>query len=322
MKYYMSVDGGGTKLAAVLFDDEFRLLGQGTGGAINPNFETMQNIKNTMEKCIDEIVAHRKGIDLDCVYISMPGPHDLFIELLNQHANVKEACVFNEGRMALLAGAQSLRGLVALAGTGSGIFWIDGEKSVHAGGWGSLLGDEGSGYYIGREGLAAAIKRYEGTGPQTMLYRLVMEEWQLQNLWDLVRMVYRSPSPRYVIASAAPLVSKAASMGDEVAQNIYRMAGEEMARQPIALLTRLGLKDKIIGVIAGGVWKGSKIMFDTFQEAVTEAFPNITIEVPMFEPVMGGVIKQVLKAGDEPFCKYLYAIKDEFKAFLYKAHWI
>ncbi|NMB95446.1 MAG: hypothetical protein GYA02_02375 [Clostridiaceae bacterium] len=129
----------------------------------------------------------------------MPGPKEMkmYIDLLKQYVNIGQVYYVDEGQMALLAGIQQSQGLVVLSGTGSGIFWVDGDKIIHTGGWGSLLGDEGSGYYIGRKGLKAAIKYYEEAGPFTILYELVMIEWKLNSLLDIIEKVYGSNSPRF-----------------------------------------------------------------------------------------------------------------------------
>ncbi|NLC68569.1 MAG: hypothetical protein GX754_07265 [Clostridiaceae bacterium] len=320
----MSVDGGGTKVISVLFNEKFELLGCGEGGGINPNFEARENIEIAMRKCINESISPRRNLELETVYVSMPAlkEQELYIEILKQYVNVEQVYYVNEGQMALLAGVQKSRGLVALSGTGSGIFWVDEERIIHTGGWGSLLGDEGSGFYIGREGLKAAIKYYEETGPYTVLYDLVMNEWKLNTMLDVIKKVYGVSSSRYVISSAVPLVSKAASMGDGIAVDIFRSAGKEMARQAIAMLKRLNIKQEIIVTIAGGSWKGSRIMFEAFRNAVIGAFPNVTVTVPLFEPVIGGVILQAKKVDEGAVDEYLQVIKGQFGKFFYKPGWM
>lgn len=317
----MSVDGGGTKILSVLFDEHFRLIKYGVGGAINPNFENQENIKISMRKSIRECLLCRDGIEVEGVYISMPGPYQLYVDLLKEYAKVNRVYYLNEGQMAIWAGLQLSQGVVALAGTGSAVFWVDGDKTSCKGGWGSLLGDEGSGYYIGREGLVAAKNYYEGMGPYTVLYDLVINEWKLNDLRDIINKVYGSSSPRYIVASVALLVSKAAALGDDIAKNIYKKAGEEMAKQVVALLADIKYNNekKLNVMIAGGAWKGSPIMFQAFKNFVKQSYWNVSIKIPVFEPVMGGVIKQASETKNSVSLEYL---KSQFGKFLYKTNWI
>jgi N-acetylglucosamine kinase-like BadF-type ATPase len=321
MKYYMSVDGGGTKLIAILFDESFNCLGVGRGGAINANFESMAFIEKTMEGCIAQCLSGNDIKELEKIYISMPGPYEMFLSILRSKLKIADYDELGEGSMSLLAGLQRTTGGVALAGTGSAAFWVGEHTYTHAGGWGSLLGDEGSGFYIGSKGLTAAIHSYEKRGKATSILNIVMKEWKLNKLWDMVPKIYQSSSPRLVVASAAPLISMAAREGDAVALEILYSAGEEMAKQILCLSEYMNIQGTIYITIAGGAWKGHEIMFKRFCELVKVKLPQAEIAVPLFEPVMGGVIAEYLKANGSINKDCLEKIKKNYQLFIYKANW-
>lgn len=321
MGYHLSVDGGGTKLIAVLFDEKFNLISCGRGGAINPNFSPMSSIENTMRQCLLECLGNWPGIEIENVYISMPGPSDLFLKILKTFSEYKKSYVLSEGVMSLFAGVQCRKGAIALSGTGSGVFWIDGDKQYHLGGWGSLLGDEGSGYNIGREGLIAAVRSSDGRGPGSVLEDMVMEQWKLNKMWDMVPKVYHSPTQRADIASISYLVSKAARAGDAVAMNILSRAGEQLAEQMITLLRKNKIQGEFSIATAGGAWKGCKVMFDVFRDPVSRVFPQCRIAMPMFEPVMGGVICEAMGDSDYIDGDRLNTIKRNFNKYLFSTQW-
>ena len=108
-----------------------------------------------------------------------------------------------------LAACLRTDGAVALSGTGSDAFFVkDGKCLTCVGGWGPLLGDEGSGYDIGLNTLKAAIYSFDGRRERSMLYDLVMENWNLEDLWGIVTHLAGNPDARHEVASAAKLCTR------------------------------------------------------------------------------------------------------------------
>lgn len=169
MKYFLSADGGGTKLLSILYDENYRLCGVGRSGSVNVNFESRENVRKNMEASVGRCLEEAGVRELSCVSVSGPLPQELYREVLSARAQTVGWEDIGEGNMALYAGAFTEQGILALSGTGSDVFSIDGGEVFMVGGWGGLVDDEGSGYDIGRAGIAAAIKASDGRGPQTML---------------------------------------------------------------------------------------------------------------------------------------------------------
>nr|WP_145163677.1 BadF/BadG/BcrA/BcrD ATPase family protein [Paenibacillus terrae] len=320
MGYCLSVDGGGTKIIAVLFNHDWNCLAVGRSGPINPNFTKLESVAANMEACIRDCLKEHPRIELDVVYAAMPGPIDLLAEIIGKYARVGEMHTFSEGYMCLLAGIQRRRGIVALAGTGSGIFGVREEIQTHLGGWGSHLGDEGSGYDIGRQGMMAAIQSFEGRGPVTMLQELIMQRWQLKLMGDIISVIYGTSDTREVISSCSLLVSKAAMSGDAVAQGIFAAAGESLAVQVCALMNRDAFDEQTWVMAAGSVWKGHPLMFTRFREVIREKHPKTGAAMPLFEPVMGGVVHEAMRMveGEPLDGPMLQRLKSSFEAFLYQ----
>ncbi|MED5016177.1 BadF/BadG/BcrA/BcrD ATPase family protein [Paenibacillus chibensis] len=318
--FCLSVDGGGTKIVAVLFDHDWNCLAVGRSGPINPNFTKLESVEANMEACIRECLGDRPRLTLDAVYVAMPGPVELLMEVIRKYADISEMHTFSEGYMCLLAGIQRQQGIVALAGTGSGVFGVRGGKETHLGGWGSHLGDEGSGYDIGRQGMMAAIHSFEGRGPVTMLQDLVMERWQLSHMWDIIPVIYGTPSTREVIASCSLLVSRAAAAGDEVAQRIFAAAGESLAVQVLALMSRDSFPGRSWVMSAGSVWKGHPLMFAKFKAALHAGQPEVAAALPLFEPVMGGVVQEAMRmeTGEGVSEPIMQRLMTTFQTFLYQ----
>jgi N-acetylglucosamine kinase len=149
-----------------------------------------------------------------------------------------------------------------IAGTGAISFGKspEGERG-RAGGWGYLVGDEGSAYDIAREGLRAALRAADGRGESTQLVEMIQAHLHIERMSALVPAVYRhnmrdgitSPMRPDQMAALAPLVTQAAESGDAVAQGIVQRAGVELSLNVLAVARRLRLPSPVPLALAGGL---------------------------------------------------------------------
>lgn len=316
-RYYVSADGGGSKMSVILFDEDYNLCGYGRSGAINPRFVSNQIIRENFQQSVDQCFRHVQIDSVEILYIAMPGPMDLFAYLLSKRVKLKQYRKMSEGEMSLLAGVFSEQGIVALSGTGSGVFFVNGQQSSNLGGWGALFDDEGSGYSIGQAALSAAVKSFEKRAAFTLLQELIVREWKLLSLRQVIECVYESKDYRGLIASLVITVIEAAKMNDLVSQKILQQAGIDMARQVIALIQResIPLDQKVM--IAGSVWKDNAYMYDAFQARLSLHYPQLTISIPAFEAVLGGVIKTVLTEQGSANEQIIRLIHENYTGFIY-----
>ena len=101
-----------------------------------------------------------------------------------------------------------------LAGTGSICYGADRNgRTARAGGYGFLLADEGSGYWLGHQSLRAAVRAADGRGPETRLQALIFEALEVASVAELIPRVYEKGLPKHRIAALAPLVQTAHDAG-------------------------------------------------------------------------------------------------------------
>src|SRR5207237_4016708 len=142
--------------------------------------------------------------------------------------------------IALVAGAGNEPGIVVIAGTGSIVYGRNAQHvAARAGGWGHILGDEGSGYWIGREALAAVMRADDGRGPETRLTGDVLEHFNITSTSQLPRIVYDRELPRMSVAALGPIVQQAREQGDVVAMRILEHAADELVLAARSVATRL-----------------------------------------------------------------------------------
>ncbi len=304
MRCWLSLDGGGTKLEALLVDEDLRPVGQSRTGGINPFFQELDSVRENFERCLNEAMLGAPA-EPECVVASMPMPAALLEELVRRRFPKSRLVICNEGRMGLMAGLCRESGFLVLAGTGSGIYFQCKGVSMHLGGMGLLLGDEGSGACIGQGGIIAALHAMEErAGPTALSEQLT--RWAGFALTEesrdaLCSRIYDAPSPRSVLASFTPFVFESAREGDRAAAAIVEEAYRQLAWQTNTMMRRAfrELPDALCepAVVCGGVWKAERSFFTRFQELVREAHPGAEIRYPIFEPVAGGAVLLGMSQG-------------------------
>jgi N-acetylglucosamine kinase-like BadF-type ATPase len=261
----IGVDGGGTKTVAWIapLDDpsNTRVLGRGQAGPGNPRaagFETAEaNIAAAIEAAFADAKLPKATAAAACFGLAGAGRE---IEQQRIESWAKEAGIAHVVRVCgdaepiLAAASPASRGVALICGTGS-LAWgrnIAGEVA-RSGGWGYLLGDEGSGYAIALVGLTAAVRAADGRGQPTKLLDRLMQALGAAAPQALVEQVYAPDMTRERLADLCKIVFDLAPV-DPVARVIIETAAEQLAEMVVALCHRLGLRDGEYALaLAGGV---------------------------------------------------------------------
>ena len=314
-KYFLAADGGGSKLQVVLYDDELRIYRTERIAGVNTLFKSADIVRSNIE-CMMEKLLHGLDGKLVAADMCLMGAKDVMTEALGRYGLGDNIYFHSEPIIGLAASFQD-EGVVALSGTGSDAFFV--QKGIWrsaVGGWGPLLGDEGSGYDIGLNALKAAIYSYDGRKEKSILYDLVMEKWSLTNLWDIVAHLAGNPDARHEVASAAALCSKAAHAGDKAALRIYERAALDISWVARTVIEKH--REEWDGTISimGGAWKGHPSMFDIFKQEMELLYPEARVFKPVFEPVVGCAVMHCRREG-MAVNEIRGPMLDSFKQFLY-----
>ncbi len=218
-RYYLGVDGGGTKTDFALADESGRLLHRRIKGSCNPTAQGVEKALELLESGITEIAGTIPPEQIS-VFVGMAGgsgePGRILTERLRRLGYAR-AQAGSDSLNAIAAGLRDRDGLVVIMGTGSSVFSVRNGKIRRFGGYGYLFGDEGGGYAVGRDGVRAALAAEDGSGPETAITTL----WQSENgrsVMEYLPELYRLG--RVHIADLARLVVRAAEQGDRVALQI------------------------------------------------------------------------------------------------------
>ena len=310
---YLAVDGGGSKIIALVFDTDFRLLRQGRSGGVNTTQNDQKSILAHIRECLDQVLVGIPSIDE--AFVTFVGDKALFARELTARVPVGELHIYNEAQAGLLAGSGRTEGFLVISGTGSDAFYVDAEKREIVGGWGIVLGDQGSGTWIGLQAVRRVIRNLDGWGPDTLLTPLILSHFHAEDEpRRMVGAVYNAPAPFPVIAALTPIVAEAARQGDPTALDIFSEAGHALGLQMVTLLSRFDTMPEPLITLCGGAWKGHPIMFDAFCRTVQELYPQMTIQRPWFEHVLAGPMELLLRQGltrEEAHARLIQAFPEE-----------
>ncbi len=290
MKQYLAIDSGGTKVLALLYDEEFRPVKFYRTGSMRGNTTPPDLIRHNIDALIDALGLAGSRID------TVTGIPDggLLEQLRAAGTTIDRVDGCGELEAGLSAAEIFGDAYLALSGTGATLF---GQYRGHVyglGGYGASVSDEGSGYWLAREAFGAAIKADEERGPKTLLTGLIAEQLgRPDDLREAIFRIYSHPSmsPVACVASCAPIVSMAADAGDAVALNLLRSAGRVLGEQLVALVRRYDLPKDLPVTISGSVWRSHPVLFREFRDILREAGMKKDVTVPAFEPIAGVVIR-------------------------------
>ena len=183
-------------------------------------------------------------------------------------------------------------GLAVIAGTGSIAFVKTPDGTLgRCGGWGYLLGDEGSAYMLTVAALRAACRSFDGIAPPTMLVEAFVKRMNLSEPPDLIPAVYRGPWDRTAIAGMALVVLGLAEGGDEVAADIVRQQARELALTAAGAVSANGLpKTGLPVALAGGVLTNSELYRRHFLDGLRDAGIEPAGVILVTEPATGAVV--------------------------------
>jgi len=194
---------------------------------------------------------------------------DALLQLLAD-SGVRGAAVAHDSTTSFLGALGNGRGAVVAAGTGVVTLAVGRDATARVDGWGHVMGDAGSGYWIGREALDAAMRAYDGRGPHTALVDVVSERWP--DLSQAYIALQAAEDRVSIVASFADPVARLARDGDPIAGTITRRAAGELARSVTTALSRVAHADddRFEVCAVGGVFR-SRPLYDAFAVALAGA---------------------------------------------------
>src|SRR5579859_3679064 len=293
MAFFLGIDAGGSKTRCAI-GDEHRVLGRAQGSSCKiqrvGEAEARRALHAVVKEAIQAASVTLKQIECACIGISGASDPDVAEAVRRILGEIIPAPleVVGDIMIALEAAFGGGAGCIVIAGTGS----IALGRNEHgdfgrAGGWGPAISDEGSGYWIGRAAVAAALRAHDA-GKSTALLPKIMDAWGVATPKDFLRRASESPPPDF--AQLVPAVLYAAEQGDVLASEILMRAGSELAELAMVVLPRLWPAEQRVRVaIAGGVLQNSALVRQAFVGRLRSGRAQVAVNFGNTEPVMGAL---------------------------------
>jgi N-acetylglucosamine kinase-like BadF-type ATPase len=262
--HYLGIDAGASATQWALINEN-GLVASGVQEAMDGHLYRQASV-DRMKKVLSEIAQEISGIKVSSVYMGITGVmHDGSIENEIDGVFNCRSTVVSDIELAYRANFSAGEGIVLYAGTGSVSYAIDQSGQVHKiGGWGYLLGDEGAGYWIGKEAIRLALFQLESkkTILEGSLSHQVLNAMQA-NDWETVK-TFVYAKDRSEIAALSRIVDSAATSGDADAVSILNKAASHLAE----LVDRIdkNLERKSLPVKFTGGISGSKSLYSELEK--------------------------------------------------------
>lgn len=289
MKFAAGIDGGGTKTTLVCWTLDGALLQTKVFGPFNLNSIGAEAFTRLM----DEITAFLNTLGECCALCigaagySRQNMRSLVAGAM-ERAGIPNWHLVGDHVIALWGALEGKPGCVLIAGTGSICLGRSSDgNTARAGGWGHLIGDEGSGYALGRDALAAVARSLDGNGEDTILTRLISEKMHLTTREEIISYVYGGDKSQ--VADIAPLVEEAAASGDKAANSILRKNAAALAELVSAVAKTLALTQGELAML-GGLLEHETILRCLFIEEVGRLLPGMTCITPRHPASVGAVM--------------------------------
>jgi len=296
LKYYLGVDGGGSKTHTLITDEHGRVVGKGNSGNGNHqiDYETAKrNIRESVEMALSEAKVERSSIAF--AYFGLAGAdreadYEILRPMIAELGFPKHE-VNCDTAIALRAGTDQPHGVVLICGAGTNSAGVNARNEFYqCGGFSYAFGDFGGGDDLGIEAFRSVIRAWDGREQPTLLTNLMLQDQG----YDSVQSMFND----YLNHDKTPplgtvkLLFEAASQGDEVALHILRVQGEELGKSARAVIRHLGMeRDKFDVVLAGSVLTRGESRFTHpyIEQAVKSCAPDASLVKLEIEPVVGAV---------------------------------
>lgn len=286
-KYMIGIDAGGTHSTAIAYDEQGKELGRAESGPGQINNDYNLGIKN-ITVAINEL---RNKIDGDCIKIlagiaglSVVGnAPEVAATISSMVGNIPTRAI-TDSLLALYNGLEGTNGALVIAGTGSVVNGRQNGSLITVGGYGSLLGDEGSGYAITKAALVTALSKWDQRQPSSLI-DLFIKIWNLDNMNDAPAKFYTMTSPQ--VASYAVEIAKLADSGDAEARDIIQEQAHLLARDILMCLDRYQDPKPMRIALTGSVLSNNAMIRSFMEDEVKEQYPDAVFSVSNGENARG-----------------------------------
>lgn len=305
MTLAMGIDGGGTQTRCLVIDDKAAIMGLGVAGPSKPDAVEPEVGQANLHQAINAACQSCGGPQaIDTAFLGMGGvvseaDEQAVRRLLTGLALRPDISIDidHDIRIALAGGTAGRPGIALIVGTGSSCYGRNAAgEAWRCGGWGYILDDLGSSFYLGQQALTAIVRGYDGRGPQTALTAPIMNALGLHDPNEIMHRIYHPRLDHTGIAALAPIVTKMAE-SDSVARSIIERGCEALAEMVVGTVRHLHLPDNTLVIPVGSLATASSLFRENLERALHAVLPEIQIRPPLVPAVAGAAFLALQQVG-------------------------
>ena len=299
MKYIIGIDGGATKSLLKLADSRGKLVVTCQGGPSNIYSSNLDVVSNNLQQIINEALTKAKiskdllsSVCLGTAGAGRESEKNILTKILREIGLSCRLTITHDAIPALYGAFGKGEGIILISGTGSVCYGRKKDGSFHrTGGFGHIIGDEGSGYDIGRRILTQVMWGYDGRGARTVLTKAVMDQLNMKSPEELVSFVYSPDIGKSEIAALAKLLDVACSEGDETALLIAEDAAMNLFFCINSVVEKLNFTEDCIHLaMQGSILEKGIFVKQKLISLLKKNIPMLYIKTPKADAAWGAVL--------------------------------
>ena len=305
MVFALGVDGGGTQTRCVVIDEQGNVVGFGLSGPSKPDAVEVARGRRNLHQAILTACQPCGGPSvIDSVFLGIGGIASAadvevargMLDGVGLPANVPVG-IDHDVRIALAGGTAGQPGIALIVGTGSSCYGRNAAgESWRSGGWGFIVDDYGSGFYLGQHALMAVIRAYDGRGEATALTIPILNGLGIRDVSEVMHRIYHPRLDTTGIASLAPIVVQVAE-NDPVASAIVKRGCDELALMVQTTTRKLNLSDDVLVVPVGSLGTANPLYREVLEAAIHRLLPQAQIKNAVVAPVAGAALLALEQMG-------------------------
>lgn len=295
----LAVDAGGTGCRAALCNKDGQILGFAQGNSCNYHSIGVEKATESLIVLLTAL-AKKQALHINCVVLGLAGldtkkDEAILTSIVNQAlitANIKADTIYlcNDAMLTLKGSVGHNNGVLIAAGTGSIAWGITKEGlETRVGGWGYLVGDEGSGYSIGKAAMTHVLKSYDARENPSGISTAILTEMSFADVDELINWVYSSRFSVAQTAALTPLIMRLAEEGDHQGKKIIHCACQELVDMAFTVIKKLDLQSAEFSlVLSGGVLKNA-IVHRQLIKQLAGTCPGLQVIDLSYPPICAGL---------------------------------
>ena len=304
MKYFIGIDGGGTKTKFLLGDEEGHIISSLTLGSSHYMQIGFDKLREMLKPGIDELIKNIKLSDISHAFLGIAGFGDIekdsayIADAVSEAMDLIPFTLANDAENALAGSLAGEAGINIVAGTGSIASAVNGKgQFLRCGGWHHIFGgDEGSAYWLGCRLILEFTRQSDGRKDKSLLYYYLKKVLELDCDSDiLIKTIEEMKFERSKIASLARYVYELAVMKEPYALELYQEAAKELALMVLALKKQIDSDRELCVSYSGGVLDNNYFILKPLRMILEKE--GLVLQKPVLSPAAGSILLAMKKSA-------------------------